>query len=534
LKATEMPSPERLLPPTAVITTDLRPPSYNLPVSPATAELSAEGSVSNNGGTIVDYKWSVTGPLGYSTLEKEGGKKLSFQSTALGAYTISLVVTDDKNIKSANTATQLITVCNIGAPDCLAKNTHYANIVADKYVVKIGETVNLRANYGPSIPSPIPIGTFGWMKPGGPPGGTFTGEFEEGVVKQWTAPSAPGNVPISLNVLFPPPPPGGISINAPVLPITVLANDPTGPTVTAKSSKNPVNPGDTITLSSTFTAGFPAGVPPPQYTWSIQDGGNPIGTENSISPVGSDGSSAKWTVPNQMIYPEVYIFKVEVKESTGAIGTNFVKVIVTDPKPPVADKPKPGNPKKPNDPSNPKKPNDPSNPKKPAGPITSTTIVDSFKDKTGSKSTLDSNKIIRTAGTNCLSLSDTLTLGPNTIAPKNFKVLADFDKCSISDATIILNIPQNTNLKLAAGNFDKPNNVIVVPTKDIKTPPTGNKMTQADIQTRVIGQDLFTKQMKAITNVDGLILWNDSPTDSIILTKNDNGIISAQFAKPNP
>lgn len=212
------------------------------------------------------------------------------------------------------------------------------------------------------------------------------------------------------------------------------------------------------------------------------------------------------------------------KDLLAVIISDTVAVKVIDPKLTVADKPKI---------DNPKKPNDPGNPKKPSGLVTSITIVESFNDKTGSKSTLDANKIIRT-GTNCLPLSDISTLGPKTIPPKNFKVLAVFDKCSISDAMIILNMPQNPNLKLAAINFDKPNNGIVVPTKNIKTSPTGNKMTHADIQTRIMDQDLFTKQMKAFTNVDGLILWNDSPADSISLTKKDNGIISVQFAKPTP
>ncbi|MGD9533430.1 MAG: hypothetical protein AB7V56_06645 [Candidatus Nitrosocosmicus sp.] len=35
-------------------------------------------------------------------------------------------------------------------------------------------------------------------------------------------------------------------------------------------------------------------------------------------------------------------------------------------------------------------------------------------------------------------------------------------------------------------------------------------MTRADIQTRLIGQDLFAKKLKAITGIDGLILRNDS------------------------
>jgi hypothetical protein len=525
--------------PKASITTDFK---FGIIDLAETGNLNLIGIGQEGSGKIIDYEWKILNPSSNVRLSSDSGEKtvfMTFAGAASGSpYNVQLTVTDEYGRTAI--ATESITVCSpVLAGSCEIPPDEYVSI---KVVGSTGTTDH--------TVKPTDVLTLKAMV-NNPSGGLVSLLWSTDLgVFQDTLLTTSSSDPVALLIQTAPPYTGFVTVQATFASghvaqdskiIEIISSDRTSPKVDAAVTKSQIKPGEPTTLMPQFKPGNPINNPP-NFKWTAIEGDV---TKNAIGPSDKDGN-AKWIAPAQVSYPQKYVFKIEASDSpsagsAGATASDTVEVEVIDPKPPVADKPKPPNPKKPNDPGNPKKPNDPGNPKKPndpgnpkksSGPITSTTIVDSFKDKAGSKSTLDSNKIIRTTGTNCLPLSDTLTLGPNTIAPKNFKVLADFDKCSISDATIILNIPQNLNLKLAAGNFDKPNNVVVVPTKDIKTLPTGNKMTQVDIQTRVMGQDLFTKQMKAITNVDGLILWNDSPTDSIILTKDDNGIITAQFAKP--
>ena len=314
----------------------------------------------------------------------------------------------------------------------------------------------------------------------------------------------------------------------------VLGSERTAPTISVVPDKPSAIPGEKVNFISTIAPGNPP-LGPFEFEWSVSSGTPP----GNVVPIKPTNENAYWFVPRDSP-SQTYKFRALVTDQGNAANDDDFEVKVNAPANPDPKRPNPppkggGSGGSGGDKVTPGKTTSGGSTTSGSGKVTPETMTKVWNEKTGSTiSTLASNKIIKNTGKNCLPLSDTLTLGPNSIPPKNFKVIADFDKCSISNATAILNIPQNPNLKLVVGNFDVPNNVVIVQTKDIKTPPIGNKMLQGDIQTRVVGQDLFTKQMKAITNVDGLILWNDSPTNSISLTKDSNGIISAQFIKPTP
>jgi len=98
------------------------------------------------------------------------------------------------------------------------------------------------------------------------------------------------------------------------------------------------------------------------------------------------------------------------------------------------------------------------------------------------------------------------------INPNGIRLLADFDPCRISDASVTLNMPNTQCIKLALLFIDKSGNnhggVLVNPLK-IQNINNNQGLFTVELDEEMQGINPATGERTTLTKINGLALYND-------------------------
>jgi len=123
----------------------------------------------------------------------------------------------------------------------------------------------------------------------------------------------------------------------------------------------------------------------------------------------------------------------------------------------------------------------------------------------------DSN-IVRASQDTCDDISDAVDLFPGQLDSERVKIIAYFDNCELDSASLLLNIVHDDDLKLVAAYFEDGISDAVEVTLDSldeQGSDSDQVLYEATITGTQEGRDLETGEFKTISNVNGIVLWND-------------------------
>lgn len=132
----------------------------------------------------------------------------------------------------------------------------------------------------------------------------------------------------------------------------------------------------------------------------------------------------------------------------------------------------------------------------------------------------------------CNPINESILL-KKKLNPKGIILLADFDTCQIANGKIMLKIPDNPNLKLAAMYIDKNGNndegTLLSPIK-IQNIDKKQGLFTLELNEQMKGKNPITGKSNTLTKINGLALYNAD--DKVIKFKSDNvAVNSATFTK---
>ncbi|HYO07127.1 MAG TPA: hypothetical protein VER14_09095 [Phototrophicaceae bacterium] len=167
----------------------------------------------------------------------------------------------------------------------------------------------------------------------------------------------------------------------------------------------------------------------------------------------------------------------------------------------------------------------------PSGRYVASLSVDSLSAKTEFRITEDKDTKTTTtttaketitikSPTGCSAISETVSLA-GQLASKGIRIVGFFDQCKLDMASLLLNIPNDKDLKLIAGSIDfqnvqqSNNDAVSVDLVNIKQMSTSQGLHKVLLEDPLIGKDLTTGKPKKLSNINTIALWNDDPHDAI-------------------
>ena len=132
--------------------------------------------------------------------------------------------------------------------------------------------------------------------------------------------------------------------------------------------------------------------------------------------------------------------------------------------------------------------------------------------------------VIRAAQDTCVDISDTVDLFPGQLDSERVQIIAYFEDCKLDLASLTLNIVEDDDLKRVAANFEEGVSDAVgveLEPKDNQESNSGNSFFEATISGTQEGLDLETGDSRTISNVNGLVLWNNGD-DPIQFAENNS------------
>jgi len=91
------------------------------------------------------------------------------------------------------------------------------------------------------------------------------------------------------------------------------------------------------------------------------------------------------------------------------------------------------------------------------------------------------------------------------------RILAAFEPCILTDGTVILNIPEEQGIRLAAANVQggQTTQSAIIPMQRISTIAQGQTLYSADLTEQIAGLDPITGNPVTLnSNINALFLWN--------------------------
>ena len=125
------------------------------------------------------------------------------------------------------------------------------------------------------------------------------------------------------------------------------------------------------------------------------------------------------------------------------------------------------------------------------------------------------------------------------MAPKGIRIIGFFDQCQLDKGSLLLNIPNDGDLKLIVGSFDfqnlhrtnNNNDAVSVDLTKIQQLPTAQGLYKISLQDPLIGKDLVTNQPKNLSNINTIALWNEDSKDAIDFSSSSTIGMSISFEK---
>ena len=136
---------------------------------------------------------------------------------------------------------------------------------------------------------------------------------------------------------------------------------------------------------------------------------------------------------------------------------------------------------------------------------------DNDDDDDGNGNNGDSD-VIRASQDSCDDISDTIDLYPGQLDSERVQIIAYFEECELDLASLTLNIVEDDDLKLVAANFEEGvSDAVEVELEPIDNQDSNsdNSLYEATISGNQEGLDLETGDSKTISNVNGIVLWNN-------------------------
>lgn len=138
----------------------------------------------------------------------------------------------------------------------------------------------------------------------------------------------------------------------------------------------------------------------------------------------------------------------------------------------------------------------------------------------------------------CGIISETINLA-GQLAPKGIRIIGFFDQCQLDMASLLLNIPNDKDLKLIAGSIEfqnapqarDNNDAVFVDMVKMRQLSSTQGLYKTSIEDPVVGKDLVTKQPKDLSNINTIVLWNDDAKDAISFGSGSAVGMSISFEK---
>lgn len=138
----------------------------------------------------------------------------------------------------------------------------------------------------------------------------------------------------------------------------------------------------------------------------------------------------------------------------------------------------------------------------------------------------------------CGIISETINLA-GQLAPKGIRIMGFFDQCQLDMASLLLNIPNDKDLKLIAGSIDfqnapqarDNNDAVFVDMVKMRELSSTQGLYKASIEDPLVGKDLVTKQPKELSNINTIVLWNDDAKEAISFGSGSAVGMSISFEK---
>ena len=151
-------------------------------------------------------------------------------------------------------------------------------------------------------------------------------------------------------------------------------------------------------------------------------------------------------------------------------------------------------------------------------------------DDDGNGNNSDSD-VIRASQDTCDDISDMIDLFPGQIDSERVQIIAYFEDCNLDMATLTLNIVEDDDLKLVAANFEEGvSDAVEVELEPVDNQDSNsdNSLYEATISGTQEGLDLETGDSKTISNVNGIVLWNNGD-DPIQFAENNSVEFDIEF-----
>jgi hypothetical protein len=139
--------------------------------------------------------------------------------------------------------------------------------------------------------------------------------------------------------------------------------------------------------------------------------------------------------------------------------------------------------------------------------------------------------VIRASQDTCDDISDTIDLFPGQLDSERVQIIAYFEDCELDLASLTLNIVEDDDLKLVAANFEEGvSDAVEVELEPIDNQDSNsnNSLHEATISGTQEGLDLETGDSKTISNVNGIVLWNNGD-DPIQFVENNSVEFDIEF-----
>jgi hypothetical protein len=116
----------------------------------------------------------------------------------------------------------------------------------------------------------------------------------------------------------------------------------------------------------------------------------------------------------------------------------------------------------------------------------------------------------------CPPKSATVLLGPSPMQNGGARILATPDPCTLTDETVILNLPDEKGIQLAAANIQggQTTQSVVVPMQRIAPITEGQTLYNVDLNGQITGTDPATGNPVTLNgNINALFLGNNGGQD---------------------
>ena len=111
---------------------------------------------------------------------------------------------------------------------------------------------------------------------------------------------------------------------------------------------------------------------------------------------------------------------------------------------------------------------------------------------------------------------------PGQLDSERVKIIAYFEDCKLDEASLKLNLVGDDDLKLVAANFeDGESDAVEIELEPVDDKDSANSLYEATISGTQEGLNLETGESKTISNVNGIVLWNNGD-DPIQFAENNS------------